>query len=77
MDLIASYTVHADGITSAYYFLAGIEISGREYDAIQVAALDRACAHRATPCVPSAAFIDDRAWADFGDHADALRAGEA
>lgn len=40
-SLIATYTVDAAGNGTAVFFFDGIEISGAEYDAIQVAALDR------------------------------------
>jgi hypothetical protein len=40
-NLIATYTVNADGTGTASFFLDGIEITTAEYDAIQIAALDR------------------------------------
>lgn len=42
--LIASYIVNPDGTGTAVFTLDGIEITGAEYDAIQIAALDRFCA---------------------------------
>ena len=40
-SLIATYTIDAAGNTTAVFFLDGIEISAAEYDAVQIAALDR------------------------------------
>lgn len=40
-SLIATYTIDASGYGSAAFFFDGIEISAAEYDAIQIAALDR------------------------------------
>jgi len=40
-SLIATYTINTDGTGTAAFFLDGIEITAAEYDAIQIAALDR------------------------------------
>ena len=40
-SLIAAYTIDAAGNGSAVFFFDGIETTGTEYDAIQIAALDR------------------------------------
>ena len=41
MNLIAIYTIDAAGNGAALFFFDGMEISAAEYDAIQIAALDR------------------------------------
>ena len=40
-ELLAVITTDAAGHSAAVYFLGGIEITAAEYDAIQIAALDR------------------------------------